>query len=307
MPNWIYTHNLSPILIKLGPLEPRWYALMYLLGFAATYQLIARNPRFLSMGFNKDDAMDFLTYGFLGVILGGRLGYVLFYNLPMYLQKPWEILMVWTGGMSFHGGLIGSIVAIMLYARHKKIPMLRMFDIVAVPAPLGLLFGRLGNFINGELWGKPTAGNWGVVFNATGGGPEPRHPTQLYEAGLEGALLFIVLWLAFRYAKNLKEGSLGAIFLLGYGLGRSVVEFTRIPDVQLGYLLGTNWLTMGHLLCVPMILGGLAMLLWANRPSAPSLEDSLAQALSKTAEKVASTRANEQPATEPEETQSENK
>jgi len=307
MPNWIYTHNLNPVLIKLGPLEPRWYALMYLLGFAATYQLIARNPRFLSMGFNKDDAMDFLTYGFLGVILGGRLGYVLFYNLPMYLQKPWEILMVWTGGMSFHGGLIGSIVAIMLYARHKKIPLLRMFDIVAVPAPLGLLFGRLGNFINGELWGKPTAGNWGVVFNATGGGPEPRHPTQLYEAGLEGALLFIVLWLAFRYAKNLKEGSLGGLFLLGYGLGRSVVEFTRIPDIQLGYLLGTNWLTMGHVLCVPMILGGLAMLLWANRASAPSLAESLALSLGKSAEQAPSTTATEQQKTEAEEPPSENK
>jgi phosphatidylglycerol---prolipoprotein diacylglyceryl transferase len=270
MPNWIYTHNLNPVLIKIGPLEPRWYALMYLLGFFVTYQMISRNPRFLGMGFNKDDAMDFLTYGFFGVILGGRLGYVLFYNLPMYLQKPWEILMVWTGGMSFHGGLIGSALAIMVYARHKKIPLLRMFDIVAIPAPLGLMFGRLGNFINGELWGKPTAGNWGVIFNATGGGPAPRHPTQLYEAGLEGALLFLIVWLASRYAKNLKEGSLAGLFLLFYGLGRSVIEFTRIPDIQLGYLLGTNWLTMGHVLCLPMILIGLGLLIWVNRPSAPA-------------------------------------
>jgi phosphatidylglycerol:prolipoprotein diacylglycerol transferase len=301
MPNWIYTHNLSPGIFKLdvfqigslkiGPIEPRWYAVMYLLGFFLTYQLISRNPRFLNMGFTKDDAMDFLTYGFLGVILGGRLGYVLFYNLPDYLREPWKILMVWTGGMSFHGGLIGSIVAIMLYARHKKIPMLRMFDIVAIPTPLGLGLGRLGNFINGELWGKPTAGNWGVRFweydkilNETVLGP-PRHPSQLYEMALEGIALFLVLWFVFRYVKRFKEGSLGALFLLGYGLARASIEFCRIPDDQLGYLLGTNWLTMGHLLCVPMIIGGLAMLVWVNRASAPSLAESLALPLKLAPEK----------------------
>ncbi|PIQ26418.1 prolipoprotein diacylglyceryl transferase [bacterium (Candidatus Blackallbacteria) CG17_big_fil_post_rev_8_21_14_2_50_48_46] len=259
----MYTHNLNPVIFKIGPLEPRWYAMMYLLGFALTYLLISRNPRYLEMGFNRDDAMDFLTYAFFGVILGGRLGYVLFYNLPMYLKKPWEILMVWQGGMSFHGGLIGSILAIVIYARMKKIPLARMLDIVAVPAPLGLGLGRIGNFINGELWGKPTGGNWGVIFNATGGGNIPRHPTQLYEAGLEGFLLFAVLWLVFRTAKNLKDGSLGGIFLLGYGLARSVIEFTRIPDPQLGYLYG-GWLTMGMLLCLPMILGGLLMLIFFN-------------------------------------------
>lgn len=275
MPNWIYTHNLNPVIVKIGPLEPRWYALMYLLGFALSYLMISRNPRFLNLNLSKDDAMDFLTYAFFGVIFGGRIGYVLFYNLPMYLKKPWEILMVWQGGMSFHGGLIGTILAIVVYARHKKIPLARMFDIVALPAPLALGLGRLGNFINGELWGKPTGGQWGVIFSATGGGPEPRHPTQLYEASLEGLALFLVIWLAFKYGQKLKDGSLGGIFLLGYGLARSLVEFNRIPDIQIGYLYG-GWLTMGHVLCLPMIVGGLFMLIAVNRPGksvAPDLTE----------------------------------
>jgi phosphatidylglycerol:prolipoprotein diacylglycerol transferase len=273
--SWIYTHDLNPVILQLGPLQPRWYALMYLLGFAASYLMISRNPKFIAaMGAQnpKDEAMDFLTYAFFGVILGGRLGYVLFYNLPMYLKRPWEILMVWQGGMSFHGGLIGTILAIALYARAKKIPVLRMFDIVAVPAPLGLFFGRLGNFINGELWGKPTGQNWGVIFSATGGGPEPRHPTQLYEAGLEGILLFTLIWLLWRQFKQLRDGVLAGVFLLGYGLARSLVEFNRIPDPQVGYLYG-GWLTMGHILCLPMILGGLIILLWAHRSRPVSSED----------------------------------
>lgn len=264
MPNWIYTHNLNPVIVKIGPLEPRWYAMMYLLGFTLAYVMISRNPRFLSLNLNKDDAMDFLTYAFFGVILGGRIGYVLFYNLPMYLKRPWEILMIWQGGMSFHGGLIGSILAIILYTRHKQIPLLRMFDIAALPTPLALGLGRLGNFINGELWGKPTNGSWGVIFSTTGGGPAPRHPTQLYEASLEGIALFLLIWLAFKYGRQLKDGSLGALFLLGYGLARSLVEFYRMPDPQIGYLYG-GWLTMGHLLCLPMIIGGLIMLVVVNR------------------------------------------
>jgi len=267
--NWIYTHNLESAIFKLGPIQPRWYAMMYILGFIATYFIVARHPRFKAHGLNKDDAMDLLTYGFVGVLAGGRLGYILFYNLAYYLQNPIKILFIWEGGMAFHGGLIGSIVALILYARKKKVPMGTIFDVVALPAPLGLLFGRLGNFINGELWGKPTDGSWGVSFRElqAGGnwdyGPL-RHPTQLYEALLEGLLLFLFLLLATRYAKKLKPGSIGALFLTGYGCGRFAVEFWRIPDTQLGYLLGTDWLTMGHVLSTPMILGGLLMLLAVN-------------------------------------------
>ncbi|PKL76562.1 MAG: prolipoprotein diacylglyceryl transferase [Candidatus Melainabacteria bacterium HGW-Melainabacteria-1] len=241
------------------------------------YLFISRNAKFIGMGKTKDDAMDLMTYGFIGVLAGGRLGYILFYNLPYYLQNPQKILFIWEGGMAFHGGLIGSILAVMLYARHKKIPLLTMWDIVALPAPLGLMCGRIGNFINGELWGKPTDGSWGVRFwepiaggNQTALGP-PRHPTQLYEALLEGLLLFVLLWFASR-SSRLKPGSIGALFLTGYGIARFAIEFNRLPDAHIGYLVGTDWLTMGHVLTLPMILGGLGMLLWCNRGNAPQIE-----------------------------------
>lgn len=266
--NLIYHHNLEPGIFKLGFIEPRWYALMYIMGFIATYYIISNNKDFLARGLTKDDAMDFLTYGFFGVILGGRLGYVLFYGwhadkvtgqmVNSYFQNPLEIAAIWHGGMSFHGGLIGSILAAILYARAKKIPMTLMCDLIALAGPLGLMFGRIGNFINGELWGRPTDGTWGVVFEKTGGGSMPRHPTQLYEGFFEGLLLFLVLWFVYKKFKNLKPGTLSGLFLMGYGLGRSVVEFYRIPDPQYGYLYG-DWLTMGHVLSLPMILGGLGL------------------------------------------------
>ncbi|MGV3522788.1 MAG: prolipoprotein diacylglyceryl transferase [Candidatus Sericytochromatia bacterium] len=263
-----YQHNLDPAIFKLGAIQPRWYALMYIVAFAVAYFMIARHPKFKGRGFTQDDAMDLLTYGFVGVLAGGRIGYILFYNLSYYLQNPLKLLAIWEGGMSFHGGLIGSILAIMLYARKKHIPMGTLFDIVALPVPLGLFFGRLGNFINGELWGKPTDQTWGVAFQelqADGTlayGPL-RHPTQLYEAALEGLLLFGVLWLATRFGKKLKAGSIGALFLMGYGLARFAVEFNRLPDGHIGYLYG-DWLTMGHVLSLPMIVGGLAMLIGVN-------------------------------------------
>lgn len=271
-------------MIQLGPLQPRWYAMMYILGFIFAYLIISKHPKFLAFGKTKDDAMDLLTYGFVGVLAGGRLGYILFYNLSFYLSNPLKIVYVWEGGMSFHGGLIGSILAIALYAKHKKIPTWSMFDIVALPTPLGLFFGRMGNFINGELWGKPTDGTWGVRFQEPiANSPTlqtalgvPRHPTQLYEAAGEGLLLFLILFLASRFGKNLKPGSIGGLFLFGYGCARFAVEFNRLPDGQLGYLYG-GWLTMGHTLSLPMIIGGLMILLWANRASAPSFEASLTQ------------------------------
>lgn len=262
----IYDHNLQSAIFKLGPLQPRWYAMMYILGFVALYFVAVKHPRFKAHGLNKDDAMDLLTYGFVGVLAGGRLGYILFYNLSYYLQHPLKIFFIWEGGMAFHGGLIGSIVALIVYARHKKLPVLTTFDIVALATPLGLMFGRIGNFINGELWGRPTDGSWGVRFRelqadgSWGYGPL-RHPTQIYEALLEGLLLFLLLLAATRWGQRLKPGSIGALFLTGYGCGRFTVEFWRIPDAQIGYLLGTDWLTMGHVLSSPMILGGLLMLL----------------------------------------------
>lgn len=269
---------------QIGPLEPRWYALMYILGFVCLYFIVSKHPRFRELGKTKDDAMDFLTYGFVGVLAGGRLGYILFYNLQWYLAHPGDIIKIWTGGMSFHGGLIGSIVAILLYARNRKIPTLTMLDIVALPTPLGLGFGRIGNFINGELWGKPTNGTWGVKFQEpvpgstqTVLGP-PRHPTQLYEAFLEGVILFSLLWFM-TYKSKLKPGSIGGLFLAGYGCARFLVEFCRLPDAQIGYLYG-GWLTMGHVLSLPMIIGGLIMVAWANRSGAPSYEALAAKSLS---------------------------
>lgn len=285
--NLIYEHHLNPSIFQLGPLQPRWYAVMYILGFVLTYLMVSRHPKFVGRGFSKDDAMDVLTYGFFGVILGGRLGYILFYNLPYYLQHPMKILAVWEGGMAFHGGLIGSIIACALYAHRKKIPMRTFFDIVALPTPLGLMLGRIGNFINGELWGKETDGTWGFRFvegqTASGDaiyGPL-RHPTMLYEGLLEGLLLFIILWVATKYFTKLKDGSIGALFLIGYGCARVTVEFWRMPDAQISYLFGTKWLTMGHVLSTPMILGGILMLIFVNLK--PLSEASLAAKPTETA------------------------
>ncbi len=277
---------LNPPVFQLGPIAPRWYALMYIIGFVFTYFIISKHPAYTRRGLTKDDAMDYLTYGFVGVIAGGRLGYVLFYNFGVYLKNPLSILAVWQGGMSFHGGLLGVIIATLIYSRRKKIPLLTMLDIVALPTPIGLFFGRIGNFINGELWGKPTDGSWGVKFVEAQRrlsiddptqlekifGP-PRHPTQLYEAGLEGLALLLVLWLATRLtyrSQKLKPGSIGALFLMGYGAARFAVEFWRIPDQHIGYLWGTDWLTMGHVLSTPMIIGGLLMLIVANMIKGPA-------------------------------------
>jgi len=293
----IYTHNLNPAIFKIGFIQPHWYAVMYIFGFITTYFIISNNKDFIARGMTKDDAMDFLTYAFFGVILGGRLGYVLFYGwhsdpitgqlVNGYFQHPLEIIKIYKGGMAFHGGLIGSIIASVIYAKRMKIPLLLMCDLVALAGPLGLMFGRIGNFINGELWGRLTDGSWGVIFAKTGGGDLPRHPTQIYEAFFEGLLLFTVLWLIYKTIKNLKPGTLASIFLIGYGIGRSIVEFYRIPDSQYGYFYG-DWLTMGHLLSLPMILGGIGLWLvlkFTYKPEAASEEDT--ESTNKTAEEEA--------------------
>ncbi len=250
---------IDPVLVQIGPLAIRWYALAYIaglvLGWLIGRALVARAALWGGASPMKpQDLDDALFWATLGVILGGRIGYVLFYNLPFFLQNPMEIIAVWRGGMSFHGGLAGTIIALVLFARSRGIPVLSMLDVAGVVAPLGLLFGRLANFINSELWGRPTDVPWAVIFPT--GGNVPRHPSQLYEAALEGLLLFIIMMVLVRLGGLRRPGLATGIFAIGYGLARIIVEFYREPDAQLGYLaFGT---TMGQWLSVPLLLVGLA-------------------------------------------------
>lgn len=247
----------DPVAIRLGPLAIHWYGIMYLLGFLAFYFL--GRKRIGKTGLSFKDLDDLLFYGVLGVILGGRLGYVFFYQPGHYLSHPLDILAVWQGGMSFHGGLLGVAFALWFFSTRKKIPFLTLGDFVAPLVPPGLFFGRLGNFINGELWGRPTSLPWGMVFPHVDN--LPRHPSQLYEAVFEGVVLFLVLWI-FSNGKR-PQGAVSGLFLLGYGLIRFMVELTREPDDFLGVLaLG---LSMGQWLSLPMMLAGAALILWAYR------------------------------------------
>lgn len=259
--------DISPVALALGPIEIRWYALAYLAGFLLGWKyiraLIARVP---DQRPSHADIDDFLPWGILGVILGGRIGYVLFYQPGLYMQNPLEVFMIWHGGMSFHGGASGMIAAMVAYAWVKKIPVLRLTDWVCCAVPIGLFFGRIANFINGELFGRVTTAPWGVVFPY--GGPEPRHPSQLYEAVLEGAVLFTILYALSRMqAVRERPGILSGIFLIGYAAGRITVEFFREPDVQIGYLFGM--FTMGQMLCLPMMVGGLICIVYATRHVRP--------------------------------------
>ena len=250
----------DPIAFQVGPVAIRWYGLMYVVGFLL-FVVLGRHRARQNMltGWRPSDVDDMLLYGVFGVILGGRLGYVFFYKPLYYLVHPLEIFAVWQGGMSFHGGLIGVLVALWLFARTRRKRWLAVTDFVAPLCPLGLAAGRIGNFINGELWGRVTSGPWGMVFPQAG--PEPRHPSQLYQFALEGVLLFLVLWIYTRRRRPM--GAASGLFLLGYGVCRFVVEYAREPDSFLGYLaLG---LTMGQWLSLPMILIGAAMMLWSYR------------------------------------------
>jgi phosphatidylglycerol:prolipoprotein diacylglycerol transferase len=256
--------KISPTLFKIGPIQIRWYGLMYLFGFLASYFLIRVQPRARRLGLQKGVLQDLILFLALGLILGARIGYVFFYqfsNLGEYLANPLEIIAIWHGGMSFHGGLIGAIAAGILFCRWRKLPVWEVADIVIVTAPIGLLLGRLGNFINGELYGRPSSVPWAMVF--PGGGPVPRHPSQLYEAALEGLLLFLILWVL----KDLRfrPGVMVCLFLGGYGILRFLVEFFREPDPQIGLFWGV--LSMGQLLCLAMILT--AFILWALLPRHP--------------------------------------
>ncbi|HEY9899905.1 MAG TPA: prolipoprotein diacylglyceryl transferase [Pantanalinema sp.] len=244
----------------LGPLRVHWYGVMYGLGFLLTYFIVKAQVKRRGIVLPEGDVADFIMTLIMGVILGGRLGYILFYNLKDYLAHPLEILAVWHGGMSFHGGLVGTIVAGWYYCRKHKLGFLEMADIVMVAVPLGLGLGRLGNFINAELWGRPTDLPWGMVFPTDPMGL-PRHPSQLYEFGLEGILLFLVLF--FMSTRRPKPGVLLGTFLIGYGAIRFSLEFLRNPDPQLGFVIGN--LSMGQLLSVPMVVGGAALIAWVMR------------------------------------------
>ena len=246
---------IDPVALDLGPLQIHWYGIMYLIGFLGAWWLGRVRAARPGSGWDPAELGDLLFYGAVGVIIGGRLGYALFYEPGTYLPEPWRILAIWEGGMAFHGGLVGVIVAMALYARHTGRGFFDVADFVAPLTPLGLGAGRLGNFINGELWGRVSDVPWAMAF--PGAGPLPRHPSQLYEFALEGVVLFAVLWLYSRRQRPVMAVS--GLFLVLYGGFRFFVEFFRLPDAQLGYL-AWDWVTMGQVLSLPMIGAGAAML-----------------------------------------------
>jgi phosphatidylglycerol:prolipoprotein diacylglycerol transferase len=245
--------HIDPVFLSIGPLQFRWYGLMYVLAFAATYLIIRSEVKRRSLQLSPDDVADLVFQGALGVVLGGRLGYILFYKLAFYLSHPLQIFAVWEGGMSFHGGFLGVILAFMLYARRKNVPFFTLIDMAALCAPVGLGLGRIGNFINGELYGRQTDAPWGIIF--PGGGAVPRHPSQLYEAFLEGFVLFLIVWFVSRRSSS--TGVAGWTFVAGYGLFRFLVEFYRQPDDHLGLIV--SHFSMGQLLSLPMFLLGSLM------------------------------------------------
>ena len=262
--------TIDPIIFSLGPLHVHWYGLMYVIGFVSAYALVAKQAK--RIGWQKLlDNLDGLNLALIiGVILGGRLGYVLFYNLSYYMQHPLEIGAIWTGGMSFHGGAAGALLAGFFYAKKTKLDFWQATDLFVPTVPIGLFFGRLGNFINGELYGRVTDAPWAMIFPE--GGPLPRHPSQLYEAFFEGLILFIILW-SLRKTPWQKppqrlwpHGSMLALFLLIYGVFRFYIEFCREPDSQLGFVMAH--FSMGQVLCVVMSLIG-AFLWWWRCQSTP--------------------------------------
>ena len=262
--------NIDPVIFSLGPLRVRWYGLMYLLGFTASYFLVKRQITAFKFKELQENFEDLNLVLILCVILGGRLGYVLFYNLPYYLAHPLEIPATWNGGMSVHGAAICLIVGGALFCRRRRVDFWAAADMYVITMPVGIALGRIGNFINGELFGRTTSLPWGIVF--PGGGPLPRHPSQLYEAVLEGVLLFIILWpqrsKPWQTRPYWPHGSLLALFLICYGIFRILVECVRQPDPQIGFLPGGT--TMGQLLSGFMILGGALIWWFRTKSTAPS-------------------------------------
>lgn len=258
--------NIDPIIFNAGPLSVRWYGVMYLIGIGIGWALGSYR---IKQGYNKlikltqEDFNDLILYIAFGLLIGGRVGFMLFYQTYTLWTSPWELVMLWRGGMAFHGGLIGAAMGIALFCKQKKYNFFMIADFMAPLAPPAFFFGRLGNFINGELWGRVTDVPWAMIFPHAG--PFPRHPSQLYEAFLEGCVLFVILWL-FTSNKNKQPPKMATtgLFILCYGIFRTFVEFYRVPDGNLGYLL-LNWITMGQLLSFPMILIGLVLLFIAYK------------------------------------------
>lgn len=251
--------NIDPILVELGPIRVSWYGLMYVFGFLISYLLVRHQMKKKDFDISKQEVENLYFYLIIGLMVGARLGYVLFYDLKMYLAEPLEIFAVWHGGMSFHGGLIGVLIVGIVFSWRNRKSFWRIADLIIVTVPIGLGLGRIGNFINGELYGRVTQVPWGMIFPK--GGPLPRHPSQLYESGLEGGILFLILWLI--KDKKLPAGGLLALFLSFYGVFRFLVEFFREPDVQVGFVLGP--FTMGQILCALMIIGGIILFLYLSR------------------------------------------
>ena len=253
--------NIDPILVDLGPIRLSWYGLMYVFGFLISYLLVRYQMRRKEFDISKQEVENLYFYLILGLMVGARLGYVLFYDLKMYLADPLEIFAIWHGGMSFHGGLIGVLLVGILFSWKNKKSFWRIADLIIVTVPIGLGLGRIGNFINGELYGRVTNLPWGMIFPR--GGPLPRHPSQLYESALEGGVLFVILWLL--KDKKLPIGGLLAAFLFFYGCFRSFVEFFREPDGHIGFIIGP--FTLGQLLSSFMIVGGLVLFFYLKKES----------------------------------------
>ena len=268
---------LNPVAVQIGPFAFRWYALAYIVGILLGWwyaKRLAANPRLWGPAgapFAPRAIDDFVVWGTLGVVLGGRVGYVLFYDLPRFAADPLSIFAIWEGGMSFHGGFLGVVLALLIFSRVEKLPFWSLIDVVAAVVPFGLFFGRIANFVNGELWGRVTEIPWAFVFPAAG--PEPRHPSQLYEAALEGLAFFLILrFLTHGQRRLTQPGFVSGAFAAWYGFSRVVVEFFREPDIQIGYLAGP--LTLGMLLSLPMILVGIGLMVWAARRTPAALAQS---------------------------------
>ncbi|WP_341760352.1 prolipoprotein diacylglyceryl transferase [Candidatus Endowatersipora endosymbiont of Watersipora subatra] len=249
--------SIDPILIEIGPIIIHWYGISYmfgiLLGWFFARQVVSRSSLWSPVGapFTQIDLDDFMIWAIIGIIVGGRLGYVLFYNFGYYLMNPLDIFAIWCGGMSFHGGALASLLSMILFSRQRSFSPFSLFDIMAVSSCFGLFFGRLANFINSELWGRPSDVSWSFIFST--GGPVARHPSQLYEAGLEGVVLFIILSiLIFKFKKLVMPGFISGAWGVGYSTARIFIEFFREPDAHIGYLAG-GWITMGMILSFPMI------------------------------------------------------
>jgi len=261
--------DIDPILVELGPIRVGWYGLMYVFGFLASYLLVRYQMKKKDFGISKPEVENLYFYLILGLIIGARMGYVLFYDLTVYLRDPLEAFAIWHGGMSFHGGLIGVVLVGIFFSWKNKKSFWKIADLIIATAPIGLGLGRIGNFINGELYGRVTQVPWGMIFAK--GGPLPRHPSQLYESALEGGVLFLILWLM--KDKKLPTGGLLALFLSLYGVFRFFVEFFREPDAHLGFILGP--FTMGQVLTAFMIAGGVSLMFYLKKKEKNSLKKSI--------------------------------